>query len=223
METVHPDNLALAVRAVAALKLDLAAVDFLIPDITRSWTEVGGGICEINAQPQFGDDVPPWLFERMLPGRGRIPVVYLAADAGAPRWAALRKDLAASGTRLGWASAEGACIGPDRVAMTLPHRAFDAASLLLGDDRVDALVVGLDASLAVSGAPVDRGAALLLSDLRPDQMEVARGLVSLNEKVLCDAGTAAWHPLRPVLATVPHEVLSAEDFMARVAVLLRTA
>ena len=54
----HPDNVALAARAARVLELNIAGVDFLCPDISRSWLEVGGAICEVNAQPGFR---PHWL------------------------------------------------------------------------------------------------------------------------------------------------------------------
>ena len=47
--SIHPDNGRLAERAALVLGLEVAGVDFLCPDITRSWHEVGGGICEVNA------------------------------------------------------------------------------------------------------------------------------------------------------------------------------
>lgn len=58
-DIIHPDNREMAVRAVMAVGLDVCGVDFLTPDITRSYTQVGGGICEVNAAPGFRMHVAP--------------------------------------------------------------------------------------------------------------------------------------------------------------------
>lgn len=50
---IHPDNLQLAQDAARLLRLDFAGIDLIISDITRSWQEIGGLICEVNAQPQL--------------------------------------------------------------------------------------------------------------------------------------------------------------------------
>ena len=55
---IHADNRLLAERAARTIGLDIAGVDFLCPDISRSWRDVGGAICEVNAQPGFR---PHWL------------------------------------------------------------------------------------------------------------------------------------------------------------------
>jgi cyanophycin synthetase len=52
-DVVHPDNVEMATRAVKAIGLDVGGVDFLSTDITESYKEVGGAICEINAAPGF--------------------------------------------------------------------------------------------------------------------------------------------------------------------------
>jgi cyanophycin synthetase len=55
----HPDNREMAIRASAAVGLDVCGVDFLTPDVTRSYKDVGGGICEVNAAPGFRMHVSP--------------------------------------------------------------------------------------------------------------------------------------------------------------------
>lgn len=74
---IHPDNAALAIDATRLLKLDLAGVDLILPDVTQSWRETGGGICEVNGQPQLAPHLPRQLLQQIVPGQGRIPVFAL--------------------------------------------------------------------------------------------------------------------------------------------------
>jgi cyanophycin synthetase len=75
MLKAHPDNLALALRAAAALRLDVAGVDLLLPDIGQSWKVTGGAVCEVNAQPQFSSgDAHRQVLQRLVRHQGRIPV-----------------------------------------------------------------------------------------------------------------------------------------------------
>ncbi|WP_186343169.1 hypothetical protein [Allochromatium palmeri] len=78
---VHPDNERLAIRAAAAMRLDIAGIDLIIPDIGRSWLESEAIICEVNAQPQIGEIDQPGLYKEIIPtllgGNGRIPVALV--------------------------------------------------------------------------------------------------------------------------------------------------
>ncbi|MEM7581870.1 MAG: cyanophycin synthetase [Acidobacteriota bacterium] len=58
-DLVHPDNREMAQRAAKAIGLDVAGVDFLTTDISRSYHETGGAICEVNAAPGFRMHVAP--------------------------------------------------------------------------------------------------------------------------------------------------------------------
>src|SRR5215831_14416633 len=58
-DIVHPDNAEMAMRTIRAIGLDVGGVDFISPDITRSYREAGGAICEVNAAPGFRMHVAP--------------------------------------------------------------------------------------------------------------------------------------------------------------------
>lgn len=76
IDKLHPDNASLAIRAAQVLKLDLAGIDLIMPDISRSWLDERAAICEVNAIPQLSTEFAPdayrGLLERMIPGRGRL-------------------------------------------------------------------------------------------------------------------------------------------------------
>lgn len=50
-DIVHPNNQEMAVRAANGIGLEVAGVDFITQDISRSYQEVGGSIIEMNARP----------------------------------------------------------------------------------------------------------------------------------------------------------------------------
>jgi cyanophycin synthetase len=50
-DDIHPDNAQIARLAAMTVGLDVAGIDFVLPDIARSWRQGGGGIVEVNAGP----------------------------------------------------------------------------------------------------------------------------------------------------------------------------
>jgi cyanophycin synthetase len=80
-DIIHPDNREMAVRAVTAIGLDVGGVDFLCPDISESWRQVGGGICEVNAAPGFRMHVAP---SEGTPRDAAGPVIDMLFPPGAP-------------------------------------------------------------------------------------------------------------------------------------------
>ncbi|MES2784947.1 MAG: cyanophycin synthetase [Pseudomonadota bacterium] len=164
MDQVHPDNVALAIRAVGALKLDLAAVDLLIPDISRSWLEVGAAICEVNAQPQFGPDAPEWIFGKIFPGNGRIPIAVVIGEGPQEEWAdKLRRLVKGAGKRLGFCSPLGLWVDDQLILTTESLDVFNGANLLLGNQAVDSLLLFADESLMRYGLPSTQFDALALT------------------------------------------------------------
>lgn len=81
LEHAHPDNIRLASLAADTFRLDFAGVDLLLPDITRSYRETGGAVCEVNAQPAI---VPAKLYvkvvDALVSGDGRIPIIFLVGE-----------------------------------------------------------------------------------------------------------------------------------------------
>ncbi len=64
-EQCHPEVKQLAIECATLFGLDLAGIDYLSTDITKSWREVGGKICEINPTPALSvDGVPAKIFSR---------------------------------------------------------------------------------------------------------------------------------------------------------------
>lgn len=94
-DIVHPDNRDMAERSIKAIGLDVGGVDFLIDDITQSYHEIGGAICEVNAAPGFRMHVAPsegksrdvagavveMLFPKEL-GNARIPIAAITGTNG---------------------------------------------------------------------------------------------------------------------------------------------
>ena len=69
MDVIHPDNKQLAIQAAQALKLDIAGIDLITPDIKRSWMDVKAVICEVNAQPQISTEFSEDLYVNLLSRR----------------------------------------------------------------------------------------------------------------------------------------------------------
>ena len=154
--TVHPDNLALARRAAATLRLNIAGVDLLIADIGRSWLESGALICEVNAQPQMSGKLVEQMVKSQATGAARVPVFLLILptdhDATTP---APARPLARALGNAPIAVAAGVWIGESRQCAA--PDAFAAARMLLEMPDVDrALCVMTAKDILTHGLPTDR-------------------------------------------------------------------
>ncbi|WP_300659211.1 hypothetical protein [Hydrogenophaga sp.] len=151
----HPDNVALCVQAAALLRLDLPGLDLLIPDIARSWREVGAAFCEVNAQPQMGG-AHPWIFDRILRryvlGKGRIPAVLVLTQA---EDVTLAGGLAQALQDAGW---------PTELVQGSGAALLDRCKAAVMKPALGAIVVQTDgAGLALQGLPLDRFDVLVVS------------------------------------------------------------
>ena len=152
-DEVHPDNREMAVRAATAIGLDVAGVDFITPDVTRSYREVGGAICEVNAAPGFRMHVAPTegqprdvagpVMDMLFPAGApsRIPIAAITGTNGKTTTARMVAHiLKMSGATVGLTTTDGVYIDGERTAtgdMTGPM----AARMVLRDPKVDTAVL----------------------------------------------------------------------------------
>jgi cyanophycin synthetase len=152
-DLVHPDNIEMAVRAVKAIGLDVGGVDFLSSDITESYKEIGGAICEVNAAPGFrmhmapsegrprdvGGAVMDMLFPPGTPSR--IPIAAITGTNGKTTTARMLAHIQKlAGHHVGLTSTDGVYIDGQRTVagdMTGPV----ATRMVLSDPSVDVAVL----------------------------------------------------------------------------------
>jgi cyanophycin synthetase len=152
-DVVHPDNVGMAVRAVKAIGLDVGGVDFLSTDITESYKEVGGAICEVNAAPGFrmhmapsegrARDVAGPVMDMLFPpgSPSRIPIAAITGTNGKTTTARMLAHIQKlAGHHVGLTSTDGVYIDGQRTVagdMTGPV----ATRMVLSDPTVDVAVL----------------------------------------------------------------------------------
>jgi cyanophycin synthetase len=80
-DEIHYENIHIARRAIQVIGLDIGGVDFIIPDISKPVSEVGGGIVEINAAPGFRMHLAP---SQGQPRNVAAKVIDMLFPAGEP-------------------------------------------------------------------------------------------------------------------------------------------
>lgn len=171
LHQVHPDNLSLSLRAARVLRLDVAGIDLLIPDIERSWFETGAFICEVNAQPQmFSTLHKPMLVSMFKGGNGRIPVVIIVEAEFTPEniSTSIHGECLARGINAGLVSGNEVWIGK-HCANKACYGAFDGAKMLSLDNSVDAMIIHVtDNRIMSKGWPVDLCDVLVVGTRLPE-------------------------------------------------------
>ena len=149
---IHFDNAEIARRAALIVGLDIAGIDFICPDITKSVRETGGGIIEVNAAPGFRmhlepsegapRDVARPVMEMLFPkgSRSRVPILAITGTNGKSTTARMLKHvLRYTGCTVGITSTTGVYVNDVLVAegdATGPR----SARLVLRDPTVEVAV-----------------------------------------------------------------------------------
>ncbi len=154
IDTAHPDNLALAARAARILDLDIAGIDLLISDISRSWRDVGALICEVNACPMINTEAIGRLLKMMSPHGYRIPSILVAEKFSVERLIEGTRKLRAG---VGIATSYGGWVDGIEVCRGSSFTSNGRAILLNRDVRliVNCITIGEISDLSFSGFPCD--------------------------------------------------------------------
>ena len=150
-DTIHPDNRRMAERAARGIGLDIAGIDFITPDITRSWKEVGGAICEINSSPGVRPHIPTdrilkvysALIDAMIPPGTpcRIPIAAITGTNGKTTTCRMVAHiLETAGLTTGLATTDGVSIGGEKIVHN-DEAGPRGARMVLMNPEVDAAVL----------------------------------------------------------------------------------
>jgi cyanophycin synthetase len=157
-DEAHPDNVEIAEEAARVVGLDVAGIDFIVPDIAEPVRETGGAIVEVNAAPGFRMHTHPTVGEPQYVAK---PVVDLLFPPGSPSRIPI---VAVTGTN-----------GKTTTARMIAH-IFKGMGRQVGLTTTDGILI--DERLVVAAdASGPRSARMVLQNPRVDfaVFEVARG------------------------------------------------
>ncbi|MCI0518098.1 MAG: cyanophycin synthetase, partial [Woeseiaceae bacterium] len=152
-DIIHPDNREMAIRTINAIGLDIGGVDFLTRDISESYRDAGGGICEVNAGPGFRMHVAPSegtprdvagpVLDMLFPdgAPSRIPIAAITGTNGKTTTSRmLAHILKMKGFTVGLTSTDGVYIDA-KLSVPGDMTGPVSARMILRDPSVDAAVL----------------------------------------------------------------------------------
>jgi cyanophycin synthetase len=152
-DVIHPDNANMARRSALAIGLDVAGIDFITQDITASYKQEGGIICEVNAAPGFrmhtnpvegrSRDVAGPVLDMLFPPDTpkRIPILAVTGTNGKTTTSRMLAHIyKLSGKCVGLATTEGVYID-GQLSVAGDMTGSNAARMVLRDPSVEVAVI----------------------------------------------------------------------------------
>jgi len=184
-DDIHPDNACIAVRAAMTLGLDIAGIDFMCPDISKSCREIGGGVVEVNAAPGFrmhlepsegrSRPVAPAVLRMLFPQgeTGRIPIFAVTGTNGKSTTARiLAHILRQQGQTVGLTTTSGVYVNSELV-MRADASGPRSARMVLRDPMVEAAVFEVArGGLLREGLAFDNCDVGAVTNIAPDHLGV---------------------------------------------------
>lgn len=192
-EEIHPDNAAIARRAALAVGLDVAGIDLLAPDITRSVRETGGGVVEVNAAPGLRmhlepseglkRDVAAPIVASLFPrgSRARIPVLAVTGTNGKSTVGRMLAQIfQAGGQTVGLTNTSGVYIGAEKI-FSGDASGPRSARIVLRDPTVDVAVLECArGGILREGLAFDRCDVGAVLNVQPDHLGL-KGIDTLED------------------------------------------
>jgi cyanophycin synthetase len=192
-DDIHPDNAEIARQAAMVVGLDVAGIDFIIPDIARSVRETGGGIVEVNAGPGFRMHTHPTeghprrvgraVIDMLFPdgGSGRIPIVAVTGTNGKTTTTRMIAHIMrAAGHHVGMTTTDGVYVDTTQIAagdMAGPT----SAQMVLKNPAVDfAVLETARGGIVRSGLGFDRCDVAVVTNVSSDHLGLG-GVDTLEE------------------------------------------
>ena len=160
----HPENIAIAHSAARLLGLDVAGVDYLTTDISRSYRETGGAIVEVNSLPTLAGaqmcGLPAYrmLLDQHFPeaSDGRIPsALFLSTPGQSVAIEVAAQLLSKWGHTVGVSTDDRLTIGDRTIGRNISNYKAGANLLLRNPQCSAALIQTTVSAIAAEGMPID--------------------------------------------------------------------
>ena len=192
-DEMHPHNVSVAQRAARILGLDVAGLDFVMPDITRSIHETGGAIVEVNACPGFRMHLQPSegtprnvaapVIDSLFPGGSpsRIPVIAITGTNGKSTTTRMVAHIMQqTGTKVGFTTSSGIYIDGELI-MDGDTTGPKSARVVLSDPLVDVAVLETArGGLLREGLAFERCDVGAVLNIQPDHLGL-KGIETLED------------------------------------------
>jgi cyanophycin synthetase len=205
-DDIHSDNVEIARQAAMVVGLDIAGIDFITDDISRSARQSGGAIVEVNAGPGFrmhthpteghprhvGRAVVDMLFPRNAPSR--VPIVAVTGTNGKTTTSRMIAHIMKiAGKSVGLTTTDGIYIDGTQI-MAGDMSGPTSARMVLKNPTIDyAVLETARGGILRSGLGFDRANIAVVTNVSSDHLGL-KGVDTLGE-------------LARVKAVVPQSVL----------------
>lgn len=152
-DRIHPDNVAIAIRATQAIGLDIAGVDITTPDISKPITATGGVVIEVNASPgirmhyfpQKGEprDVAKAIVDMLYPygSKSTIPIVAVTGTNGKTTTTRMIAHILSTyGYTVGMTTTDGIYVD-NKLILEGDNTGPISAATVLADKNIDAAIL----------------------------------------------------------------------------------
>ncbi|RLA77948.1 MAG: hypothetical protein DRG78_16215, partial [Epsilonproteobacteria bacterium] len=166
---IHQDNINLAKRIVSILKIDIAAIDILIDDLSQSWREIGASVLEVNAKPQLGElSKLKYLLSKLVINNGEIPSIVVVGKYDKDLSQSLVKQSKNNDKKIGIVSSSGVYIN-DEMITNENKKLYDASKIVMNDPNVDSMILFIDTVQSLTqGFPIINTDLLVIDTLVND-------------------------------------------------------